>query len=204
MKISVFLGVIGSGKNYYSKICYDNSRAPIYISFSEPIRNFVWGVLGWQPRSDEEYASFKDKFSVEVRTEDDKVLHSTSGRKILQNLGTDVLRNMYRDDIWAEIWGMTAKKVIESGLHSDIIAYDCRYVNEVEKIFEVAEQYNCDVEFRFCDFRSERYVILEHESEKLAVSLLGKFKDQEDITEYMKERYSKHFSMMDLRKIVSN
>lgn len=197
MKITVFMGVCGSGKNFYADKFFKTCDKPTYISFSEPIRQMTWGILNWKPKDDKEYEKFKEEYKISVRTEEDKELNFITGRKILQLIGTDVLRNMYRDDIWAEIWGENAKKIINEGKHTDIVAYDCRYENEVRKILEISEYYNCDVQFIFCDYRSERYMILEHESEKMAVSLIGKFKDQDDITLYIKNKYDSHFSWLD-------
>jgi len=167
-KIIVFIGVIGSGKTYSAnKLMNEDSEI---INFAEELRENVWNLIGWKPTTGEDYDEFK-KFEFKFKD------ISFTGRDILAKLGTDIMRK-YNDSIWIDCWK-------EKATNSDkqlILVDDCRFENEMEEILKFCETNNYDSEFIFCNYKSYRYRLLDHESEKLATSLLDKYTDGETIS----------------------
>lgn len=191
MKIIAYIGVIGSGKNFYAKKEVEKYNNPIFINFSDAIREYTWKILGWSPKDEEEYELFKKSdiiLDVTNCPSDKKESMSKirfKGREFLQRLGTDVMkeRNKY---IWADIWSERARDVVINRKNDAIICSDCRHEIEVSAVLSM-EDLGCDVKFIFCDYKSNKYELDAHDSERFARSLIGKFEDLQDITEYMKQ-----------------
>src|SRR5690606_27151711 len=99
--------------------------------------------------------------------------HISSGRDLLIKIG-DGFRNKFYKDIWIDAW---KKSIINSGADK-IVVSDCRYLNEV---FKILEETSYSSKFYFCNYSSDRYRILDNESEWLAQQLIDIYKDGDEI-----------------------
>lgn len=90
---------------------------------------------------------------------------SGSGRRLLQRLGTEVMRK--RDpDYWVKAWIIKAEEARKAGFN--VCVADCRFRNEAEVILANGG------ELVFCDYHSNRYDAGQaHESEHLAQRMLA-------------------------------
>lgn len=166
-KIRVFLGLMGSGKDYsaykYIKTGYK------HMAFADALRNILYETLGYKP---ENYEKFKTS---SVRLGFFKKI--STGRKLLQNLGT-ALRKYIDKDIWVNT---LIKNIV--GIEKVVIT-DCRFDNEVSKLIKYAETAESDIKFIWCCYHSKKYeqgLNEKHESEALAQYITNNynFKDQE-------------------------
>ena len=191
-KVIAYIGVIGSGKNFYAKKMAEEYKTPAFVNFSDAIREYTWTILGWKPNSEEEYELFKQSDIIldtkncpgAMKENMDKVRFK--GREFLQRLGTDVMKDRNKD-IWAEVWFERAGKIAAEGKHDIIICTDCRHEVEVSAVLDMQEYYGCNVQFIFCDYKSNKYELDDHDSERFARSLIGRFVDLEDITDEMRK-----------------
>jgi len=165
-KIIAYIGVIGAGKSFsaknYKKKLESQGKKVEIMSFADAIREMLWKLLKWEPKSNKEYDQFK-KSDIKF----DNV--SLTGRELLQRFGTDIMRDMVDKDIWLKQF---IKKVNNSEADY-ILCTDCRFENEVKLLM------SHNTEFIFCNYESWRYEITDHESEKFAKKCIDKFRDQE-------------------------
>jgi len=165
MKIIAYIGVIGSGKDYQAnemkKHLESKDRTVKTIKFADALREMIWLLIGWTPKTEEEYEKFKKStfsfFGGEF-----------SGREILIRLGTDIMRN-YDKNVWVN--KMMLK--INSSTEDYILITDCRFTNEVNCLID------CGAKFIFCNYKSERYELKNHSSEAFAQKCIPFFKDCE-------------------------
>jgi hypothetical protein len=183
MSIVCFMGVIGSGKDYRAAQAMAGPGKPVRVDFKDGLLDMVRDLVGYDPREDYEW--FKQSV-VGVRREPNRFMQSyqstdqralaarhpelMTGRRLLQRLGTDVMRK--RDpDHWARVWAVSAHRALDE--RWTVVNADCRFINEVSMVLKVAEEARVPARFVFCDYRSPRYdPAAEHESEKLAQALL--------------------------------
>lgn len=174
-RLTAFVGVIGSGKDYSAEKLQSEGR--IRVDFKDGLLDMASDLCGYDVRAD--YDFFKRNV-VGIRRSCNPLLtgamfHSyreqmaanpdiMTGRRLLQRLGTDVMRR--RDPLyWVSMFQSRVRALLGSG--NDVVCADCRFLNEVEAIRALGG------EVRFCDYRSSRYDASgKHESEALAVALL--------------------------------
>lgn len=128
-KIVAINGTIGSGKDTFSKTFIDNGY--MRISFAESLKDAVAAIFGW----DREMLEGSTPEARVIRETVDEYWSSVLGydvtpRWVLQNLGTDVLRKHFHDNIW--IFSLENK--IRNFQHDKIIITDCRFPNEVKMV----------------------------------------------------------------------
>lgn len=176
--ITAFIGVCGSGKSYRAQHLVDKGFQQ--IDFKDALLDMASDLAGYDVRED--YVWFKEHI-VGVRRSINPILtgfyrhdnmkmvynhpEALTGRRLLQRLGTEVMRK--RDpDYWVKEFRKKAMKVMADG--RDVVCADCRFGNEVRAI-----ESSCDEpRFVFCDYRSPSYNAgHKHESEKMAQELLG-------------------------------
>lgn len=165
--IFAYIGVIGSGKDYSSKEMAENLKCK-RIGFSDGVREFTWKFLGWEPADDKEYEEFKYR---EIPIMVGGARTFVTGRQLLENIATHMrsLDSAY----WAKYWQTKAEKELQNSTY--VIAHDCRQIEEVEAILTVAARNpNIVVRFIYCNYKSERYEIRDHQSEKFAQRFLKK------------------------------
>jgi len=183
-KIVAFIGVIGSGKDYNSKLCLKNNQGSKKLGFSDGVREFTWNILGWSPKNNEEYEYFKDNPVMNLSTQDWIAVKSLKGRQILENVADQMRR--YDPEFWGKYWLQSAKRVLtETDL---LVVPDCRHHEEAEKIITLATHLGIDYQFYFCNYKSERYEIRNHSSEKFAQVILAQgCQDGDHINRYVHE-----------------
>ena len=130
-KLIAINGTIGSGKDTFSQIFIENDFHR--VSFAETLKDAVSVIFGW----DREMLEGNTTKSREIREESDEYWSAKLGRPIsprwvLQNIGTDVLRKHFHDNIWV----FSLEKRIRDIDHDKIIITDCRFPNEIKMVRE--------------------------------------------------------------------
>lgn len=154
-KINVFLGLMGSGKDYRASFYIKNFKYE-QVAFADTLRDILWSILGYTPSN---YEQFK-KSNIKLGW----FKNISTGRKLLQNLGS-TLRMFIGDDVWVNI---LLKKIIDK---PRVVITDCRYDNEASKLVTFAEKTDADITFTWCCYPSDKYkqgLTEKHESEALA------------------------------------
>lgn len=162
-KIFAHIGVIGSGKDYRSQKGVEENRNAIKIGFSDGIRELTFSSFNWMPKDEQEYREFKN-------TQIKSKFFELKGREVLKNLGMRL--RQHNPSFWAD-W--TAKKIVENFTKKAtevVFVSDVRFKEEIEALFKISKHYSVNLDFVFCDYKSEFYEVTDHESEKLAVQLL--------------------------------
>ena len=177
MIIKAYIGVIGSGKDYRCK-----NECTHKVSFADELRKDVWKILGWEPKTDEEYEHFK---VAQYFTPSGNF----TGREILQNYGS-LMKELHGEDYWAV---RAAKKIVQlynQNKNCIVGIPDCRYSVEIEYLICVFQTNNTKVEFLHCDYKSDRYNAVDpHHSEHLAQQFAGKVYAQREFNDLIYKMY---------------
>lgn len=133
MKIIGICGFIGSGKDTVANIIKKKHEKVVHISFAGSLKDIVSVVFGW----DRALLQGDTKESREWRERVDEwwsvrlgIPHLTP-RFVLQQWGTDVLRNHFHPDIWI---ASVERKIMAFSPDSIVVITDCRFPNEIELI----------------------------------------------------------------------
>lgn len=168
-EIITFLGLKTSGKDYrsYPYITYGGY---IKKAFADPLREVLWGIMGYTPES---YAEFKkEELVVNKRKKilgfipSVKEIKITTIRKMLQNTGS-VFKKLFGENYWTNLW---YKDLLETGGDNNIVVTDARFTYELKKILSLKKK-GYRLRFVYCMYEGANYDELladEHESEKLA------------------------------------
>ena len=174
MVIKVYIGVIGSGKDYRAK-----QECDIQLAFADQLREDVWKMIGWKPKTPEEYEMFKSALFNPAYFELEFNGPVFTGRDLLQKYGTEV-RRAEDEKHWCDCLIRRLEVLSSTNNGNSIGITDCRFYNEVSALIKFAKRanklgYNIQLEFIHTDFKSDRYnSTAEHESEKLAQQFAGK------------------------------
>ena len=130
MNILAISGFIGSGKdsvaNYLIKE-YGYNRE----SLASSLKDATAVIFGW-PRNmlegDTEH-SREWRETVDEWWSSELAMPDLTPRRVLQNLGTDVIRNNFHNDIWL----LSLKKRLTDN-HNNVVITDCRFPNEIKLI----------------------------------------------------------------------
>lgn len=197
MKINVYIGVVGSGKDYAAR-----RDCNTQLAFADQLREDVWTMLGWRPKTDDEYEEFKRSTFVPAGYEPSSIKHQikVTGRDLLQRYGTEV-RRKEKDSHWVD--ALLRQLEFRTDLGKTVGITDCRFPNEVRGLIQFVRQQNkelsdiglsslYELNFIHCDYHSGRYDAAQtHESERLAQEVLAESKKEEfDINKYMFEKYN--------------
>lgn len=130
-KLVAINGTIGSGKDTFSQVFIDNGF--YRISFAETLKDAVSAIFGW----DREMLEGTTNEARKIREQPDEYWSSKLGKEVtprwvLQNLGTDVLRKHFHDNIWV----FAAENKIRNLPHDRVIITDCRFPNELKMVRE--------------------------------------------------------------------
>ena len=163
MKINVFIGVVGSGKDYAAR----QIDGAIKIAFADKLREMVWRLVGWRPKNDDDYDRFK-----KMVFKCDEV--SFTGRNVLERVGTEIVRDI-DENYWVdEVEGTIFTKQQQG--EKIICITDARFPNEIERLFQIGifhKREDMSVDFTFCDYHSKRYdPNRDHDCEKMAQAFL--------------------------------
>lgn len=128
-KIVAINGTIGSGKDTFAKVFINEGYHR--VSFAESLKDAVSVIFGW----DREMLEGNTDESRAIREQEDEFWSHKMGRPVtprwvLQNLGTDVLRKHFHDNIWL----FSLEKRILNSDSDKIIITDCRFPNEIQLV----------------------------------------------------------------------
>jgi hypothetical protein len=178
IEIISFCGPIGSGKDYQSELLVKQKYTK--IAFADPLRKLIWDTLDWKPAGELEYSLFKETYFNALP----KKIPAFTGRDILQNLGEGA-KNLFGKTCWVNAWEELLQNEYIKNNTKQFVVSDVRFKQEILRLFE----YNTKI--IFCNYKSSRYYVKNNtSSEALAYELVhGGFKDGDDITNYLKEKY---------------
>ena len=181
MEIRVYIGVIGSGKNYTAE-----KECDVRLSFADKLREDIWRLLNWEPDNEEEYNKFKE---ATFSSNDLKFFYST-GRIIMcryADLVKEENPNYFTDHLIKRL----KEKLLDSTCWDDTIGItDCRFPEEVKALLQFEKDNFIRVTFVHCNFKSERYCNnSDHNSEKMAQQFAGLKFTQSEFNLKIREMY---------------
>ena len=174
MKIRVYIGCIGSGKDYRAKRDCD-----VQLAFADSLREDVWKILGWKPKTEEEYENFKQSLCCHVNFSNSRTSvefpTKITGRIILQNYA-ELQKVLHSPNYWIYRTLDSLENLHKHRTEDMVVGItDCRFPNEISALIQFANDLNCDLEFVHCDYESSKYDrISEHKSEMLAQKFAGR------------------------------
>ena len=132
-KIIGVCGLKGAGKDTIGDIICKNDDSFIKMSFADTLKDITAILMGW----DRELLQGSTIESREWREKADDYWSDKFGkmitpRIILQELGTNVLRNQFLQSIWVD---SLQKKLME--LDKNVVITDVRFPNEIDMIKEL-------------------------------------------------------------------
>lgn len=173
-KAKIFVGPIGSGKDYQcEKLLKSNYKK---IAFADKLREIAWKIIEWEPENDAEYDKCKEEYRIIVKNEKNITIKSITIRKFLQNLG-NTLRSVIDKDIWINLLLQNMLNITKTGFN--VCCSDTRFPNEIMELIKIFKKHKIDYEFIMCNYNSSRKNITDNNiSEKLAQKLIKKgYKD---------------------------
>lgn len=118
-------GSAGSGKTYTAKHLVDK-HGFIELSFAGALKDITAILTGWDRQKlngNGEDRKWRDKFQ-------DPEFYDMTPRQVLQQLGTDVMRDHFKKDIWLTV----LKRQLNQLSGRNIVISDGRFINEMEMI----------------------------------------------------------------------
>ena len=158
MEIRVYIGVIGSGKNYASE-----KECDLSIAFADSLRDDIFTILGWQLQENE-YDRFKSTSPVILGS-----YFNHTGREIMQTY-TDLIKAIKPSYFTDKVICKLDEMIVDPDYSDKIIGItDCRFDYEIKALIEFSIINGIQVKFIHCNFKSERYCNNSpHNSEVLA------------------------------------
>jgi hypothetical protein len=134
--IVAFCGRIGSGKGTLGEILVE--RGYTHLSFASSLKDAVSSIFKW----DRALLEGDTKESREFRETVDEYWTSKFGlnitpRYILQQFGTEVMRNNLLDSIWVD------SLRLEIGKYKNVVISDVRFLNELKMLHELDAKIVC-------------------------------------------------------------
>lgn len=179
-RITAFIGVVGSGKDYRANQL--SEKGHVRIDFKDELIAMCSDIAGYDVSKD--YDWFKNHIvgvhrssnplsDAFIASEQKELLTKypdlITGRKLLQRVGTEVMRKRDRN-YWVNQFCKKAAVQLKS--NKSVVNADCRFFNEVEILSRMDAA--TSVSFIFCNYKSNRYdTSFDHPSEKLAQTFLG-------------------------------
>ncbi len=130
MKIIAICGFIGSGKDTLASLIPNS----IKLSFASTLKDIVAIVFSWDRKLLEGDTSESRLWREQVDEWWSNRLNisNLTPRWILQNWGTEVLRNHFHSDIWIACIENKINHLIKNNNDKIIVITDCRFENEIE------------------------------------------------------------------------
>ena len=126
-------GLIGSGKDTVAQFLINNHNF-VKISFADKLKDAVSVMFSW----DRELLDGKTDASREWREKEDPYWTAETGRSIpprlvLQEFGTECMRNGFYDGIWVSL----TKQHILNNPDTNFVIPDVRFPNEAKMLYEI-------------------------------------------------------------------
>lgn len=196
-KVIGLIGVNGSGKDFKAKELESEFEDSKIFDFSDGVRDYTFHFLGGRPIGDLAYDEFKKgDNNIFLGKNRNRVV---KGRQFLDNVGKKM--RDYDENFWVNYTVNDALDYFYDGQKTNFIFGSCRYFNEITGVIKfynkVLEESNglFDLEFIFCDYKSEKYDDSPKEYQKLALY----FRDElncshyENVTEKVLEYINKNY-----------
>lgn len=143
-KIVVLQGLIGSGKDTAANFIIQKGNA-VKLSFASILKDVVSAVFGWNRKALEGDTSESRVWREQIDEWWAKRLNipDLSPRWVLQQWGTNLLRNHFHPDIWI---AAIERKIYDTSVDTIVIT-DCRFTNEIEFLIRLRKESGFDVKF---------------------------------------------------------
>lgn len=182
-QIIAFVGPKNGGKDYALEQFKNSARyldATLSVDFSDGIRDFV-KILTFGKAdkgisvdvNSQQYRDWKEKDVLKIKdwhTSNDAYTHIATGRDLLIRIGEGA-KELFGEKVWAKY---TANKVHEFLKSFDddsnvlVLVGSVRFYCEAAELVKLAEEFNCAIDFIFCNFNHAPKGVEVHETEKLA------------------------------------
>ncbi len=150
MKFLVFMGVIGSGKDFNIQNVRATEKSSESLAFADPMREALWKELGYTPKNHEAYEAFKVSLTKCPITGDD-----IPGRKVMENYSN--FRKRGNPYVWLDMSLERMRDIHSCHDTKFLLVTDCRFEYEVGSLLALAEELNSEIEFTFCNYKSDKY-----------------------------------------------
>jgi adenylate kinase family enzyme len=131
MQLVAISGFQGSGKDTVAKILVEE-YGYIKLSFADSLKNAISTIFNWDRQllegDTEESRSWRE--TVDEWWSKRLEIPLLTPRWILQNIGTEVLRNHFHSDIWLA----SLENKLQTMNSGKFVISDCRFPNEMEMI----------------------------------------------------------------------
>ncbi len=117
------VGMAGSGKDTLA-----DSLAPdgwVKVAFADALKEICINYLG---------CTHDDLYTQEGKMRFNKLWGRTN-RAILQQVGTEAMRDGFDKNVWVKILGLRVKKLLDEG--RKVIVTDCRFDNEAQSVIDM-------------------------------------------------------------------
>lgn len=123
-------GLKGSGKDTIADNLIKN-HGFIKLSFAKIVKDIVAIMFGWE-RHLLEGDTKESRIFRETKCDfwSDKLNRDITPRKMLQEFGTDIIRNNFNENMWV----YCVEKLIKDNKDKNIVITDCRFKNEIDMI----------------------------------------------------------------------
>jgi len=146
-KIILLNGQKRSGKDYSAELLKEilGKDEVNIISFAEPIKKIASELFEISLEDLDDYKNDNDLYGIEIKVYPDNqapcTIKYTNFRKILQKLGTEAIKPIFGNNVWAD---QAVKKVQDNEKEWTIIP-DFRFISEYEQIKKLGKANQIDV-----------------------------------------------------------
>lgn len=175
IEITGLIGVIGSGKSYTASQLVDNGYVEVIIADS--VKRLAHDLLNIHI-DPKDALKLKDLSTISVSNFPFEI----GMRDYYINVGQKLKTFFNNDKLWIQKSLETITEIIKSG-HTRIVVSDVRFPIEVSELrnFQL-NGYKIKVKFIFCNYKSNRYKLIDSESEMMARHFLSLgYKDKDEV-----------------------
>jgi len=182
-KIIAFVGPKNGGKDYALEQFKNSANgvdAMLSVDFSDGIRDFVriltFGQVDKSISVDvnsQQYRDWKEKDVFKIKdwnTSNDAYPHIATGRDLLIRIGEGA-KELFGERIWAKYTVYKVREFLKS-VNDDssvlILVGSVRFYYEAAELLKSAREFDCAIDFIFCNFNHAPKGVEVHETEKLA------------------------------------
>lgn len=128
-------GLIGSGKDTVANYIITEYRYQ-KIAFADSVKDVLSSIFGWQREllNGDTVESREWRETVDTWWASKLGIENFTPRWALQNIGTDLFRVHFNNDIWAL---SLEKKILSYEYRDNLIITDCRFLNELNMLKKI-------------------------------------------------------------------
>ena len=113
--VILIAGFKRSGKDFVGEYFKDNIEGSSKLSFAEPMKQIISNTFGITLEELEEYKNDVENYGIEIKAypnnQNQVVIDYTNFRTILQRFGTEGMKPVFGDGVWAELTKEKAKEI---------------------------------------------------------------------------------------------